>query len=94
MLDIIPYREINTKRRRLRVAFRRKHIRLMARLWVPGAGEIIRHHVPEIEVPVHFAELQPLEVRGSRGGGDGEEEMWVLRERVGVLLQFLPHGLE
>ena len=75
MLDIIPYREINTKRRRLGMAFRRKHIRLMPRLRVPRPGEIIRHHVPEIEIPVHFAELQPLEVRGSRGGGDGEEEM-------------------
>lgn len=49
------------------VARVRVPVRLVAGGGVPAAGVVVRHQVPEVQVPVHGREVQAVVVLGSRG---------------------------
>ena len=65
---------VRTERRRRRVGGGRVDVGGVARGGAPGAGKVVGHQVPEVEVPIHLRHEQ-LAVVGRPGGhGDREEE--------------------
>ena len=61
-------------------------VRLVAGGRVPAAGIVVRHQVPEIQVPIHGREVEAVVVLRAGGRGDGEQVVrpWGVLGRVAV----------
>ena len=57
VLDIVSDSKVDTERRALRSLLRRVDVRLMSSLGIPRSGKVVCHHVPEVQILVHLAQL-------------------------------------
>jgi hypothetical protein len=71
LADVILYRGFGAKRRAGGILLGGEEIGLVPGIRVPGAGVVVGHEVPEVEVLVYLPEFVERKVGGSRGGGDG-----------------------
>lgn len=76
------------------VSLRRLYVGLVSRTRVPGAGVIIRHQIPEVEIAVHAADVHHLVVRGPGRTRNGEFEMVFVRQRSAVRIHGFPACFE
>jgi hypothetical protein len=76
------------------VVVARVQVRLVAGAAVPGAGEVVGHQVDEVETAAQLVEPELLVVLFAGRGGDGEQEVWAVRQGAGVGVELGADGVQ